>query len=73
MQLTNPDLLDKTIIEEPAVKQLLSLLGQSFSYYIRENSAGGSDMGLIIALPVDLEKNLLLGDPALERSLSALA
>ena len=73
VQVTNPTIIDKTIIEEPAVKQLLSLLGQSFSYYIRENSAGGNDMGLIISLPVDLEKNLLLGDQALERSLSALA
>ena len=71
-ETTNPGILDKAITEEPAVKQLLSLFSQSYSYCIRESSGGGSDMGLIIALPVDLEKNLLLGDQALERSLSAL-
>ncbi|MBI3255901.1 MAG: hypothetical protein HYZ63_02925, partial [Candidatus Andersenbacteria bacterium] len=69
----NPPLIDTAILQEPAVKQLIAQLSQSYAYYQRPIAGSSTfDLGLIIRLPIELKDNLAIGDPTLERSLFAL-
>lgn len=64
--------LDTTLTSQPAVEQFLTSLSEPYVYYEREGPDGLTDIGLIITLPPSLRKQLAIGDPTLETSLSIL-
>ncbi len=61
--------LDGTIIQQPAVRQFLSLLNTPYGLFKRTGSDGVRDIGLIIQLPESLQKNLKTGEPIIEQAL----
>jgi len=63
---------DASILDQPAVQQLISELTEPYAYYRRLGPDGASDIGLVITLPPALQSVLRLGDPTVEQALAAL-
>ncbi|OGY30708.1 MAG: hypothetical protein A2805_03285 [Candidatus Andersenbacteria bacterium RIFCSPHIGHO2_01_FULL_46_36] len=63
--------LDGSIMQQPAVRQFLSLLNTPYGFFKRTGSDGVRDIGLIIQLPESLQKNLKTGEPIIEQALPA--
>lgn len=61
--------LDGSIMQQPAVRQFLSLLNTPYGLFKRTGSDGVRDIGLIIQLPESLQKNLKTGEPIIEQAL----
>ncbi len=64
--------LDGNIVEQPAVRQFISLLNTPYALFKRTGSDGVRDIGLILQLPESLQKNLKTGEPIVEQSLPAM-
>jgi hypothetical protein len=65
-------MLDQTVVEQPAVQQLLSELTDTYAFYRRQGADGIEDIGLVIRLPDALQSSLQHGDETLEKALTAL-
>lgn len=63
--------LDATVLQQPAVRQFISLLTTPYAIFKRTGPDGVKDAGLIIGLPEDLQKNLKTGEPIIEQALPA--
>ncbi len=61
--------LDGSIMQQPAVRQFLSLLNTPYVLFKRTGSDGVRDIGLIIQLPESLQKSLKTGEPIIEQAL----
>lgn len=64
--------LDKSILEQPAVAALVGQFTGPYAYYQRTGADGLPDTGLVIPLPGSLTPPLALGDKTLEAALPAL-
>ncbi len=65
-------LLDETTIEQPSVRQFLSLLNAPYAVFKRTGSDGVRDIGVIVQLPASLQRNLKTGEPVVEQALTAI-
>ena len=65
-------LLDDITIEQPSVRQFLSLLNAPYAVFERTGSDGVRDIGVIVQLPSSLQKNLKTGEPVVEQALTAI-
>lgn len=64
--------LDSDILQQPAIRQFISLLKTPYALLKRTGSDGVRDIGLIIQLPEDLQKGKLkTGEPIIEQTLPA--
>lgn len=63
--------LDGTIIEQPAVRQFLSIFTTPYTFFQRTGSDGVRDIGLVIQLPAEFQKSLTVGDQIIEQALPA--
>lgn len=63
--------LDATVLQQPAVRQFISLLTTPYAIFKRTGPDGVQDTGLIIGLPEELQKNLKTGEPIIEQTLPA--
>lgn len=63
--------LDGNIIEQPAIRQFISLLSTPYAIFKRTGSDGVRDIGIIVALPESLKKKLKTGEPIIEQALPA--
>lgn len=64
--------LDTAILAQPAVRQFTSQFDTPYALFERKGSDGIADIGMVIALPDSLKKNLKIGEPILEQALPAL-
>lgn len=64
--------LDKAVIAQPSVRQFLAQLTAPYAIFERQGADGIRDIGLVIALPEELKKQIHTGDPIIEQSLPAL-
>ncbi len=64
--------LDSAIIAQPSVRQFLDQLTAPYAIFERQGADGVRDIGVVIALPEELKKQIHTGDPSIEQSLPAL-
>lgn len=64
--------LDSTVLDQPTVRQFLSLLDAPYAVFERTGADGVRDIGAIIQLPASLQRTLRVGEPVIEQALSSL-
>ncbi len=64
--------LDGVAIAQPSVRQFLMQLTDPYAVFGRQGADGVRDIGIMIALPESLKKQIHTGDPVIEQALPAL-